>query len=357
MKRRTFIKTVGAGGLAAASQAVRPAACWAKGRHRQWRLITSWPASMPILQTGVELFAAEVARMSGGRLTIEVHAAGELAKALDVFDAVAKGTVECGHSAAYYWAEKIPAAQWFTTVPFGLKAQDMNTWHYAAGGRELWQAVYAPYGVVPMLAGNTGIQMGGWFNREIRSEHDFKGLRVRMPGLGGQVVNKMGAQVILLPAAEIVPALEKGLINAAEWIGPYHDTLMGFPRVARYYYAPGWHEPGTAFELIFNASVLETLSVELKLILEAAAVRLNQTIFSAFEHQNQIALLRIARERKVQLRLFPYKVLRLFEKLSREVINEQAAKDPMAAKVNRAYTVFKENMQKFSLIRGAEIRL
>ncbi len=357
MKRRTFIKNLGMGGIAAFSQVINPAGGRAQTRHYIWRMATSWPKSMPILQTGAEHFAEQVRRMSGGRLTIQVHAADELVKALDVFDAVSKATVECGHSASYYWAEQMPAAQWFATVPFGLKAQEMNTWYYAAGGRELWRELYAQHNVVPMLAGNTGIQMGGWFNQEIKSEQNFNGLRMRIPGLGGKVVTKLGAQVVLLPAGKIVPALEKGLINAAEWIGPYHDRLMGFPKIARYYYSPGWHEPGTAFEMIFNAQALAKLPIELKLILEAAAAQLNHEIFTTFEHQNRIALLAIARERKVQLRLFTHKVLRTLEQVSRDVLEEEASKDPEAKKINQAYSAFKDSMQKFSLIRGADIRI
>ena len=357
MRRRTFIKNLGLGGLAAAAPTFKPSVGWTQKKHHLWRMVTSWPKAMPILQTGAEYFARQVQHMSAGRLRIEVLAADEMVKALDVFDAVATGEAECGHSAAYYWASKIPAAQWFTTVPFGLKAQAMNTWIYAAGGQQLWQEVYAPYGVVPMLAGNTGIQMGGWFNREIRSEHDFNGLRMRIPGLGGKVITKLGADVVLLPASEIVPALESGIINAAEWIGPYHDTLMDFPRIARYYYAPGWHEPGTAFELIFNAKALEKLPFEIRKILETAAAQLNHHIFSEFEFHNQNALLEIAKKRKVKLRLFPHKVLRTLAQVSRDVLIEQAEKDPMARKVNLEYDMFKVSMQKFSLIRGGDISI
>lgn len=357
MKRRTFLRSMGVGAMAAASQVAHPTVSLAQSKPVQWRMVTAWPESMPILQTGVERFAKQVTRMSGGRMKIKVFAANQLVKSLEVFNAVSRGEVACGHSAAYYWAKNIPAAQWFTTVPFGLKYQDMNTWYYAGGGRELWEEVYAPFGVVPMLAGNTGIQMGGWFNRTIKTELDFNGLRMRIPGLGGKVVAKLGAEVLLLPADEIVAALKSGKINAAEWIGPYHDSIMGFPRIARYYYAPGWHEPGTAFEMIFNAKALAKLPVGLKMILEAAAAKLNQEIFSEFEHQNRIALLKIAQERKVQLRLFPHNVLRTLERLSSSVLEEEAAKDPVAHKVNEAFLSFKSNMRKLSLLRGANIRI
>ncbi len=355
MNRRTFFKNLGLGGLAAASQTIGAPNVWARGKTYQWRMATSWPKAMPILQTGAEQFAEQVNLMSNGRLRIDVLADNEEIKALEVFEAVAKGIVECGHAAAYYWANKIPSAPWFTSAPFGLNAMEMNTWYYTGGGRNLWEQAYAPYGVVPMLMGNTGIQMGGWFNREIRTEADYAGLRVRMPGLGGKVIAKLNAQVVLLPGSDIIQAMETGKIDATEWVGPYHDTLLGLPRIARYYYAPGWQEPGSATEMIFNRTALESLPRDLKAIMAAAAAKVNQDILSDFEHQNKLAIFKIARERQVQLRLFPHRVLRILERLSRDVLEEEAAKDPMAQKVHQAYKVFKKDMRQFSLLRGAEI--
>jgi TRAP-type mannitol/chloroaromatic compound transport system substrate-binding protein len=322
-----------------------------------WRMVTSWPKGLSILQTGAERFAHHVDSMSEGRLKIDVFAGGELINALDVFEAVSQGTVECGHSASYYWAQKVPAAQWFTTVPFGLKAKDLNTWFYSGGGIELWKEVYAPYNILPMPGGNTGIQMGGWFNREIRSEKDYQGLKMRIPGLGGKVVSKLGAEVVLLPAGDIYKALETGQINATEWIGPYHDTQMGFQKIAQYYYAPGWHEPGTAFEVTFNRSAFETLPNDLKEILGAAASDLNNKVLAEFEYNNAMAMLHIAKERKVALRLFPRSVLRTLERRSAEVLEEEADKDPMARKVHDAFKKFKKDMNTFALLRGGEQRI
>ncbi len=358
MKRRTFIKRVGLDGTAAAiGIGTRATHVWAKGASIRWRMATSWPKGFPILQTGARRFASLVETMSDGRMKIDVYAAREKVDPLKVHEAVSRNIVECGSTTAFYWAQKIPALQWFTSVPFGLKAQDMNTWYYEAGGRELWEEVYADYDLLPMLGANTGVQMGGWFNREIRKPSDFSGLRVRIPGLGGKVVARLDAKVVLLPAGDIVRALEKNEIDAAEWVGPYHDTLMGFPKVAKYYYAPGWQEPGSIVELIVNRSAFLKLPSSLQHIVRTAAAEVNHLSFCAFEYRNKEAMHRITAEKKVQLRLFSHQVLRVLEKLSNEVIEEEAKKDPMALKVHQAYNRFQNEMRKFSLLRGADIRI
>jgi len=322
-----------------------------------WRMVTSWSKILPILQNGAERFAENLAIMSGGRLKIQVYAGGELVKPLEVFDAVSSGTVECGNAASYYWAKKVPAGQWFTTVPFGLKASELNTWLHKGGGLELWREVYAPHNVIPMPAGNTGIQMGGWFNKPINNPEDFKGLKMRMPGLGGRVLSKLGAEVILLPAAEIYPALESGKINATEWIGPYDDMRMGFHRIAKYYYAPGWHEPGTGFEFIVNRKAYESLPPDLRIILKAATFDLATQVFTEYEYYNTAAMLKIAKERKVQLRLFPQAVLKKLELISAKVLEEEASRDAMSRKVHDAYTRFKKDIRKYALLKGAKMRI
>ncbi len=357
MDRRSFLKGLGITAATTAFSAVQPRPLSAHSEKIVWRMATSWPKWLSILQSGAERFAKQVEIMSKGRLIIEVFAGGELVKALDVFDAVSKGEVECGHSASYYWAKRIPAAQWFTTVPFGLKVKDINTWLYSGGGMELWNEIYAPYNVIPLPGGNTGIQMGGWFNREIRSEKDYQELKMRIPGLGGKVVAKLGAEVVLLPAGDIYKALETGKINATEWIGPYHDVQMGFHKIAKYYYAPGWHEPATNFEITFNRSAFDKLPSDLKKILEVAASDLNNKVLADFEYNNAVAMLKIAKERKVQLRLFPKTVLRTLERLSAEVLEEEAAKDPMAKKVHAAFKKFKKDMNTFALLRGGDQRI
>jgi len=358
MKRRTFIQKIG---LAATGAAIGSGSMtsrvWAKGSSIRWRMTTSWPKKFPILQTGAQRFADLVESMSDGRMKIDVYAAREKVDPLNVHASVSQQIVECGSTTAFYWAKKIPALQWFTSVPFGLKAQDMNTWYYEAGGRELWEEVYADYDLLPMLGANTGVQMGGWFNRVIRQPSDFSGLRMRIPGLGGKVVARLGAKVALLPAGDIIGALKRNEIDAAEWVGPYHDTLMGFPQVAKYYYAPGWQEPGSIVELIVNRSAFNKLPSSLQHIVRTAAAEVNHLSFCAFEYRNKEAMHRITAERKVQLRLFSHQVLRVLEKLSNEVIREEAEKDPMALKVHRAYTHFQNEMRKFSLLRGADIRI
>ena len=357
MNRRTFLKSLGISAAMVGTTIFKKKGARAEKGEWVWRMVTSWSKKLPILQNGAERFAKNLAIMSGGRLKIQVYAGGELVKPLEVFDAVSSGTAECGNAASYYWATKVPAAQWFTTVPFGLKASELNTWLHKGGGLELWREVYAPHNVIPMPAGNTGIQMGGWFNKPITTPEDFKGLKMRMPGLGGRVLSKLGAEVILLPAADIYPALESGKINATEWIGPYDDMRMGFHRIAKYYYAPGWHEPGTGFEFIVNRKAYESLPPDLKIILRAATLDLATQVFTEYEYNNTVAMLKIAKERKVQLRLFPQAVLKELELISAKVLEEEASRDKMSRKVHDAYTSFKKDIRKFALLKGAKMRI
>ena len=358
MQRRRFLKKLGAAGLVAGAMGgFSLPQVWAKGASIKWRMATSWPKGFPILQSGAERFAELVHHMSRGRMRIEVYAANEIVNALKVHEAVADQTVHCGSTAAYYWAGKVPAAQWFSSVPFGMKAQGMNTWYYEGGGKELWQNLYADFNLIPMLFGNSGIQMGGWFNREVANPDDFNNLRIRIPGLGGQVMERLGAKLITLHASDIVEALKQGKIDAAEWIGPYHDTIMGFPENSKFYYAPGWQEPGSSLELVVNRKGFETLPTSFKHIVQSAAAQVNHLSLYAFEYRNKQALQKMITERKVRFRLFPHRVLRTLERTSHEVLQIEAAKDPMAQRIHREYQRFQENMRKFSLLRGADIRI
>lgn len=218
----------------------------AKVETIKWKMVTTWPKNFPGVGTGAEFLAKNINEMAGGRLEVKVYAAGELVPALEVFDAVSRGTAQMGHGASYYWKGKVPAAQFFTTVPFGLTPQEFNAWIYYGGGLALWEEIYEPFGLIPMPAGNPGAQMGGWFNKEINSLEDFKGLKMRMPGIGGEVLKKLGASPINLPGSEIFTALQSGTIDATEWVGPYNDLAFGLYKAAKYYYYPGWHEPGSA---------------------------------------------------------------------------------------------------------------
>jgi TRAP-type mannitol/chloroaromatic compound transport system substrate-binding protein len=328
MKRRRLLAGLGAGALLAGTGI--PVAR-AQNKRFNWRLVTTWPPNFPIFQETVRRFADDVKRMSGGRLTIQTFAGGELVPALQSFDAVSQGVVEMGHGAAYYWAGKIPAAQFFTAVPFGMNAQGMNAWLYSGGGLELWREVYAPYNLVPFPMGNTGVQMAGWFR---------KGLKMRVPGLGGKVMSKVGVNPVLLAGGEIYTALERGTVDAAEWVGPFHDLRLGLYRAARHYYGPGWQEPGAVMEMIINKRAWDSLPEDLQLIVETVAKASNLLMLSEFETRNLEALETLRSKHKVEVLEFPDDVLIALRKHTREALDEDAARDPVFRKVYEHYNAF-----------------
>jgi TRAP-type mannitol/chloroaromatic compound transport system substrate-binding protein len=258
-----------------------------------------------------------------------------------VFDAVSDGTVECGSGASYYWAGKAPAAQWFAAVPFGFNPQGINAWLYSGGGLGLWEELYAPFNLVPRPQGNTGVQMGGWFRKPMNSIDDYQGLKMRIPGLGGKVVSKAGGTVVLLPGGEIFTSLERGVIDATEWVGPMHDLRMGFYKAAKYYYYPGWHEPGTVLEVMFNKHAYEGLPKDLQQILDAVAAEINLWSLCEFEAGNGAALQTLITEHDVNLVRFPQALLTDLRKLADETLEEEADKDPMSRKVHEAFKKFK----------------
>lgn len=345
MERRDFLKKAGAVvGTAAAATTVAAPAVWAKGKTYNWKMVTTWPPNFPILQIGAERFAKRVKEATEGRINIQVFAGGELVPPLGVFDAVSKGTVECGSGASYYWAGKVPAGQWFSSVPFGFNPQGINSWFYAGNGLKLWEETYAPFNVVPRPQGNTGVQMGGWFRKEMKTMDDWKGLKMRIPGLGGKVVAKAGGTVVLLPGGEIFTSLERGVIDATEWVGPLHDLRMGFYKAAEYYYYPGWHEPGTCLEVIFNKKAYDGLPNDLKIIIDAIAMETNLWSLSQFEARNGDALIELIDKHNVKLMEFPDAMMASLKKLSEEVLQEEAAKDPMSKKVNEDFKKFKDQI-------------
>lgn len=314
------------------------------GKTWQWKLLTTWPPTLPVLQDGPKLFAQWVKEMSAGRLDIQVYGGGELVPALEAFDAVSQGTAEMGHGASYYWAGKVPAAQFFAAVPFGMNPQQANAWIISGGGLELWEEVYAPFNLVPFPGGNTAIQMGGWFNREINSVDDLRGLKMRIPGLGGKVISKAGGAAVLSAGGEIYTNLERGVIDATEWIGPYHDYLMGFYKVARYYYYPGWHEPGTSLEFFVNKSAFDGLPEDLRQIVRTAAARVNHWMLCEFEAKNNIYLQKLVREEKVNLKAFPPEVIEQLRVYSGEVIREIVEQDAGSRRVHDAYISFRKQI-------------
>lgn len=318
------------------------------GKRYDWKMVTTWPPNFPILGEGCLRYAEIVREMSGGRINIQVFGGGELVPPLETFDTVRNGGAEMGHGAAYYWAGKIPAGQFFGSVPFGMNAQQLTAWILTGGGIEMWEDLYKDFNLVPMLAGNTGVQMGGWFNREINSIADLKGLKMRIPGLGGKVLEKAGGSPVLLAGSEIYTGLERGVIDATEWIGPFHDSQMGFQDIAKYYYSPGWHEMGTALELIVNKEKFDSLPIDLQAILRSASLQVSTWILSEMETKNAESLATLV-DKGIDIRPFPTEVLDQLRIYTEEVIAEIVAKDPVAAKVYTSYDAYRKRAAAWSV--------
>ncbi|MDN5203524.1 TRAP transporter substrate-binding protein [Fulvivirgaceae bacterium BMA10] len=314
----------------------------------QWKMVTTWPPNFPVLGEGCNLLAKWIEEMSGGRLKIHVYGGGELVPPLETFEAVSNGAVEMGHGVGYYWAGKAPAAQFFAAVPFGMNAQQLNAWIISGGGLAMWEELYAKFDLQPMVCGNTGVQMGGWFNKEINSVEDLQGLKMRIPGLGGKVLSKAGGSAVTVAGGEIYTNLERGVIDATEWIGPYHDYLMGFYRVAKYYYYPGWHEAGPVLELIVNKSKFDRLPKDLQEIIRTASMRSNVWMLSEFDAKNNLYLQKLINEEGVQLRKYPEEVLKQLRLYTKEVLDEIISEDPFSAKVYESYQKFRNSINYWS---------
>ena len=352
MKRRDFLGTAGAGALltggvlSGCGQESTPqkAASAAPEETIEWKMVTTWPKNFPGLGTGANNLARLIGEMSGGRLKVKVYGAKELVPPFEVFDAVSSGTAEMGHGAAYYWKGKSEAAQFFAAVPFGMTAQEMNAWLYYGGGMELWEEVYAPFGVVPAAAGNSGLQMGGWFNKEINGVADLQGLKMRIPGLGGEVLKRAGGTPVNLPGGEIFTSLQSGTIDATEWVGPYNDLAFGLYKAAQYYYYPGWHEPGTTIECMYNRQAFEALPADLQSIVSSACRVANADMLAEYTARNNTALQTLVNEHNVDVREFPRPVLDKLRTISEEVVAEIAAQDALSAKVYESYQTFRKQV-------------
>ena len=315
------------------------------GKVYRWKMVTTWPANFPVFQEAPEMFAENIRTMSNGRLDIKVFAGGELVPALQVFDAVSQGAVEMGHGSAYYWAGKVPAAQFFSTVPFGMEHKGVEAWLYHGGGLELWNELYEPFNVIALPIGNTGVQMGGWFNKKIETIADLKGLRMRIPGLGGKVLDRAGGNPVLMSGGEVYTALERGTIDATEWVGPLHDLRLGLNRAASYYYYPGWHEPGTVMELLINKARWDSLPADLQNIVEQAAAANSVWAYSAMEYYNSQALEELSMKKNVQVLPFPPDVLQELRAITAQTLADEADKDPDFKRVHEAYMSFQEAYQ------------
>ena len=324
-----------------------PTADAVKQQTFEWKLVTTWPKNLPGLGTAPERLAKEVEAMSNGRLKIRVFGAGEYVPAMGVFDAVSQCSAEMGHGAAYYWRGKLPSAEFFATLPFGMNAQEMNAWLHYGGGLELWREAYAPFNLIPFPCGNTGVQMAGWFNKEINSLEDLRGLKMRMPGLGGEVLKRAGGEPVNLPGGEIFTALQTGVIDATEWVGPYNDLALGLHTVAKYYYYPGWHEPGPTTEAIVNTKAWESLPPDLQAILRNATRGVNDDVLSEFTARNNSALRALVDEHGVQLRKLPDDVLARLREVSVEVLAEAAKRDPLTQRVYDSYMTFYKSVREY----------
>jgi TRAP-type mannitol/chloroaromatic compound transport system substrate-binding protein len=316
----------------------------------KWRLVTSWPKNYPGLGMAPEKIANLVEEMSNGQMQITVYGAGEQVPAFGVFDAVSSGSHQMGHSGGYFWKGKVPAAQFFTSVPFGLTADEINAWVNRGGGLELWREIYEPFNIYPIPAGNTGTQMFGWFNKEINSLEDVKGLKMRIPGIGGEVLKEAGGIPVTLPGGELFTALQTGVIDATEWVGPYNDLTFGFHQAAKYYYYPGWHEPGPMLELLINMDAWNSLPKHLQVIIETATKAVNQDTLDEYLARNNQALTELVEVHGVELRKLPDDVIEEFRAISNEILSDLAEEDEVIAKVYDSYIEFKNNVTEYHKI-------
>ncbi len=341
INRREFLAAgAGAGALLGA-----PAVVSAQSdRTFRWKMTNAYPPGAPFYVTGPgspEDFCAKLDAMSGGRLKVDHFAAGELIPALEGFDAVSKGIVEMNAANAYFWAGKIPAAQYFTTVPFGMNFQGMNAWIYHGGGLELWHELYAEHDLVAFPMGNTGVQMTGWFREPMESIEDFNGLKMRIPGLAGKVYAELGVNVRLLPGGEIFPALERGVIDAAEFVGPYQDRRLGLHNAAKYYYTTGWHEPNNVSELLINKSAWDKLPADLQAIVKTAAMACNIESHTWSEANNSDALTDLVQNHGVTAGPLNSRIVDRLKEVTMDTLESMANADPATRKVHDAFFAFR----------------
>ena len=350
MQRRSFLKKAGLGlaaGAVAAPGIVNAQA--AALPTVSWRMAGSWPKSLDTLYGGMEEISKRVSDATGGKFTIKVFAAGEIVGGLQVLDAVQNGTVECGHTASYYYFGKDPTFALSCAVPFGLNARQMNAWLYHGGGKELLREFFKDYNVIPFNAGNTGAQMGGWFRKEIKTVADLKGLKFRISNMAGMALTKLGVVPQNIPGGDVYPSLEKGTIDAAEWVGPYDDEKLGFYKVAKYYYYPGWWEGGPNLDMLVNIKAWEALPKEYQAVLESACAASSISMLAKYDTLNPAALKRLVAN-GVKLRPFSNEIMAACYKAANEVYDEISAKNAKFKKIYDAMVKFRtDQVQWFSI--------
>ncbi len=358
MKRKQFVQAA----IASTVSGAALVSCRARKRSSgsatslptiNWQMATSWPISLDTIFGGATTFADRLAAITDGKFMITPRPAGELAPPLEVLNVVAQGAVPCGHTAAYYYVGKTPAAAFGSSVPFGLNGQQQNAWLYEGGGLKLLQALYArKFGVIQFPAGNTGGQMGGWFRKEISTLSDLKGLKMRIPGLGGQVMAKLGVTVQTLPGSEIFQALQTGAIDAAEWVGPYDDEKLGLNRVADYYYYPGWWEPGPTLEVQINLKEWQKLPPIYQAAVQTAAIEANMTMLARYDARNNQALQRLIKS-GVKLRSYSPEILAAAETASFELYDDFSAKDADFKQIFDEWKQFRDRVYAWNNINSA----
>ncbi len=349
MKRRDFLTGAAVAGAAvAASSFPKPAIAQGK---QEWRMVTTWPKNFPGLGVGAARLAQRITEMSDGRLTVKVYSAGELVPPLESLDAVIRGAAEMSHGAAYYWQGKTKALNFFTGVPYGFTANEISAWVRYLGGQEVWDEVYAQFGVKGFLSGQTGTQAGGWFRKELTGVADIQGLKFRTPGLGGEVWKRMGATVVNLPAGEIFQALQSGALDAAEFVGPYNDLALGFYQVAKNYYFPSFIEPGLATELAVNKAKYEALPKDLQKIVEIACQADYEQVTAEFYANDPRALQTLVDKHGVQVKTFPDEIMMTGADHAGQILAElRDSGDPMTKKVIESYSAAWKLMKPYQAI-------
>jgi len=341
MKRRTFLKA----GLAGAAVTTLAAPAVHAATKIRWKMTTSFPPGLPFYQSGpgsAEWIVKSIEELTNGRLKIKLYAAGELIPWNGGFDAVTSGTVEMNSAVAYYWSGKVPALQYFGTVPFGMSFQGQNAWYYHGGGLELWNEIYSDFGVIGMPCGNSGVQMTGWFKSPVNSLKDFDGLKMRIPGLGGKIYKEIGVNVKLLGGGEIFPALERGVIDAAEWVVPVQDRRLGLHKAAKNYYSTGWHEPSTTTELLISKKAYDKLPKDIQAIIRQVAAAANIIAHTSAEALNGTTLKDLVDNEGVKTSPLPAEVVAALKIKTAEVLEAGAAADPTTRKVHDSFMSFKK---------------
>jgi len=352
MERRSFIKNAGLAGILATGTA--PAIAQSTQPNIKWRITSSFPKSLDTIYGGAETLAKRVKAATGGRFDIQVFASGEIAPGGQALDVVQNGTVECCHTCSYYYVGKDKAFGFGTSVPFGLNDRQQNAWVYYGGGQKLLDEFYSNYNIVSFLGGNTGVQMGGWFRKEIKTVADCKGVKMRIAGLGGTVFSALGMVTQQIPGSDIYPALEKGTIDAAEWVGPYDDEKLGFFKVAKFYYFPGWWEPGPSIHFFVNKDAWAKLPKEYQEIFQAAAYEANVTMMADYDEKNPIALRRLV-QNGVQLRAFSPEIMDAAFKAAETLYAEESGKNPNFKKLFDSMRGFQRSSNQWFAV--AELRM